>query len=79
MPQMHERSWGPNPSVVEVPQVTPILDRGFSHSYRVFRTSIPTDPKPCILGILDDIPMDDNCKQAVSRALFQAQNRILRH
>lgn len=40
---------------------------------RVFHVTIPTDPKPCVLWLVDDIPMDDNPKQAIARALFQAR------
>lgn len=45
---------------------------------RVYQTTIPADPKPCILGMIDDIPIEDNFKQAIARALFQARKLILR-
>lgn len=44
---------------------------------KVFQVSIPTDPKPCLLGILDELLIKEHSKQASARALFQAQ--IIRH
>ena len=46
---------------------------------RVYLTNIPVDPKPCLLGIIDDMSLDDNSRQAILRALFQARRLILRH
>lgn len=37
------------------------------------------DPKACVLRILDDHRIEDNPKQAIARALFQARKPILRH
>lgn len=45
---------------------------------RVFQINIPLDPKLCILCILDDLPVEDDPKQAITRALFQARKLILR-
>lgn len=35
--------------------------------------------KICILGILDDLSIEDNPKKAIGRALFQAHKLILQH
>lgn len=35
--------------------------------------------KPCILGLLDILPIEDIPKQAIGRALFQAPKQILLH
>lgn len=45
----------------------------------VFQVQIPLDPKPCLLGIIDDLLTGDILKQAVNRTLFQARMLILRH
>lgn len=37
-----------------------------------FKVTVPMDPKPCLLGIVDDILTGDDQKQAIARALFQA-------
>lgn len=41
---------------------------------KVFQVNVPVDPKPCILGILHDLPIKDNPKQA----LFETRKLILR-
>lgn len=46
---------------------------------RVFQVNIQRNPKPCLLGILDDLPIEDFPKQSIARALFQAHKLILRH
>lgn len=46
---------------------------------RVFQIVIPLDPKPCLLGIVDDLLTEDILRQAIRRALFQARLLILRH
>lgn len=46
---------------------------------RVFQVVIIQDPKSCLLGILDDIQVEEVTKQAIARALFQARKIILRH
>lgn len=45
----------------------------------MFQVNVPTDPKPCILGILEDLTIEDYPKQAIARALFQARRLILWH
>lgn len=45
----------------------------------VFQISIPLDPKPCLLGILDDFQLTVHIKEAVARALFQARRVIPRY
>lgn len=45
----------------------------------VFQTSIPLDPKPCLLGILDDFQLPVLAREAVAIAVFQARRVILRH
>lgn len=44
----------------------------------VFQVNNPLDPKPCILGIFDDLVEEDNPKQAIAQALFQAHKLIPR-
>lgn len=46
---------------------------------RSFQVTIPIDSRPCILGILDDIPIKEKPKQAIARAFFQVGKHILRH
>lgn len=46
---------------------------------RVFHVGIPIDPRPCLLGILDDPSIEDIHKQAIGRVLFQARRLIFRH
>lgn len=46
---------------------------------RVFQVQFSENPKQCLLGILDDIPVEDTSRQAIARALFQARKLILRH
>lgn len=46
---------------------------------RVFQVIIIQDPKSCLLGILDNIQVEEVTKQAIAWALFQARNIILRH
>lgn len=43
-----------------------------------FSVSIPNYPKPYLLGILDDLLLEDNLKLSIARALFQACLLILR-
>lgn len=43
---------------------------------KLFQVNISNDPKLCISGILDGLPIEDNPKQAIPQALFQV--RILR-
>lgn len=45
---------------------------------RVFLVNILMDPKPCIFRTLDDLPIWDNPKQAIAKALFQACKPVLR-
>ena len=45
----------------------------------VFSATISRDPKVCVLGVLDDIQLEDNPRQAIGRALFQARKLILHH
>lgn len=40
---------------------------------------IPADPKHCLMGILEILPIEDIPKQAIAIALFQARKMILRH
>lgn len=46
---------------------------------KAFQVTVPMDPKPCVLGILDDLQIEDNSEKAIARALFQARQLILRH
>lgn len=57
-----------------LPKALPILERGHRNHYQ----GIPNDLKQYILGILDGLPIDNNPKQAIPRALFQARILILR-
>lgn len=36
----------------------------------IFQVNIQMNPKPCLLGTLDDLPIEDIPKQAIARALF---------
>lgn len=75
---MRKRPRGLDPHVVALPQATLILDRGHKNHNTAFLISIPTDPKPCLLGILDNLPLEDNLKLPIARALFQARLLIFR-
>lgn len=46
---------------------------------RVFQVTISQDPKSCLLGILNDLQVEDVTKQAIARAPFEARKLILRH
>lgn len=45
----------------------------------VFQVSIPTDPKLCVLGVLDSLQLQKFSKEAIAIALFQACRVILTH
>lgn len=46
---------------------------------RAFQRNVLVDPKPCVLGLLDDVVQDVYMREATTRALFQACKLILAH
>lgn len=43
---------------------------------QVFQAHIPEDPKQCLLGILDNLAVEDSPRQAIARALFPTRKQI---
>lgn len=45
----------------------------------IFQISKPLDPKPCLLGILDDFQLTVHIGEPVARAPFQARRVLFRY
>ncbi|PIO41169.1 hypothetical protein AB205_0205770, partial [Aquarana catesbeiana] len=46
---------------------------------RVFQVKLPTDPKHCLLNVLDELGWEEYTKVAVTKAIFLARKLIMKH